>query len=417
MKTYHRLAIVLGLTLSLLGCDSANNTPIKASDTTAPVITITGADETVERCNTYTDKGATALDDKDGVVQVTPSSNINTDIAGDYEVTYTTKDSANPANTATKTRKVTVVDTVAPVITLQGSPSVTIAKGVIYTDAGATASDCGGINIPVTTIFKDSAGVVVTQAELNNKVGNYTVTYTALDSSGNTAQATRNVTITPQTLSITGAPHIHTNCKGTVDKSGLDTNDNNVLEDSEVTSLTNAVYKEGTPVTRKELDTMISQNKDITGVNTCEIESMNALFRDKTTFNQDISGWNVGSVTNMNNMFRRATTFNQDISAWNVSNVTSMNSMFSGAAAFNQDISAWNVSKVTNMNSMFYDATAFNQDISAWNVSKVTNMNRMFYNAKEFVNHNLSTWDVAKVTAHLNFLTGAGSGNTEPNWP
>jgi surface protein len=41
----------------------------------------------------------------------------------------------------------------------------------------------------------------------------------------------------------------------------------------------------------------------------------------------------------------------------------------------------------------------------------------MFYNASSFSNHDLSDWKVSNVTNHDDFLSDAGSGNIEPNWP
>jgi hypothetical protein len=43
----------------------------------------------------------------------------------------------------------------------------------------------------------------------------------------------------------------------------------------------------------------------------------------------------------------------------------------------------------------------------------------MFYNASSFANHNLSSWTWApgSSVSHQDFFTGAGAGNTEPNWP
>jgi surface protein len=41
----------------------------------------------------------------------------------------------------------------------------------------------------------------------------------------------------------------------------------------------------------------------------------------------------------------------------------------------------------------------------------------MFASAYDFKNHDLSGWNVSKVTDHTDFFRYAGSGNTEPIWP
>lgn len=83
--------------------------PISApADTTAPVITITGSNPvTIEVGSTYTDAGATAIDDVDATTTVTSSGTVNSNTVGAYIITYTATDSAS--NTATSTRTVNVV--------------------------------------------------------------------------------------------------------------------------------------------------------------------------------------------------------------------------------------------------------------------------------------------------------------------
>lgn len=85
-------------------------------DVTGPVITRTGAATVnVNQGDTYTDLGATALDDFDGnvtanIVTVNP---VNTGVLGPYTVTYNVTDASG--NVATQvTRTVNVVDAVAP---------------------------------------------------------------------------------------------------------------------------------------------------------------------------------------------------------------------------------------------------------------------------------------------------------------
>ena len=43
-------------------------------------------------------------------------------------------------------------------------------------------------------------------------------------------------------------------------------------------------------------------------------------------------------------------------------------------------------------------------------------MSYMFKDATVFLNQDLSSWDVANVTDHTDFMTNVGWGNTEPNW-
>jgi hypothetical protein len=77
------------------------------SDTTPPVITLSGANPANVTQNTsYTDAGATANDAVDGVVTVNTTGTVDATTLGDYTLTYTATDSAG--NTATATRTVTV---------------------------------------------------------------------------------------------------------------------------------------------------------------------------------------------------------------------------------------------------------------------------------------------------------------------
>ena len=156
---------------------------VTVEDTTDPVITLlnnTAQYNTVEFGGTYSEQGATA----DGNETVTTTGTVDTTTVGQYTITYSATDASG--NEGTATRMVTVVDTTAPVITLSGSATVTIVKGSTYTDAGATATDN----------YDTSVTVVTTGTVDTNTVGTYTITYTASDSSGNTAlPVTRTVNV------------------------------------------------------------------------------------------------------------------------------------------------------------------------------------------------------------------------------
>ena len=151
-------------------------------DTTAPVVTRNGAAVVTVECHTsYTEQGATAADSCDASVPAAVSGSVNVNAVGSYTVTYTATDDAG--NTGTATRTVNVVDTTAPVVTLNGANPMTVVKGSAFVNPGATATDSCAGPLPVT-----SSGSVNT-----NVVGTYTLTYSATDASGNTGTATRTV--------------------------------------------------------------------------------------------------------------------------------------------------------------------------------------------------------------------------------
>ena len=180
-------------------------------DTTPPVITRLGSSPvTKEFGSTYTDAGATALDDVDGnitssIVVVNP---VNTSLLGAYTVTYNVSDAAgNPATQVTRT--VNVVDTTVPVITRLGLATTSIVVGTAYTDAGATALDDVDGNITDNIVTVDPVNKDV--------VGAYTVTYNVTDSSGNPAiQKTRTVNVVAEARSSgRGGGGTHYGCKDT----------------------------------------------------------------------------------------------------------------------------------------------------------------------------------------------------------
>ena len=176
-------------TITYVAVDSAGNSAtatrvVNVVDTVAPVITVNGDSPiTIEFGSVYTDANATATDNVDGTIAVRSSGNVNTRALGSYTITYTAEDSSG--NSATATRVVNVVDTVAPVITVNGDSPITMEFGSVYTDANATATDNVDGTVAVT-----SNGNVNTGA-----LGSYTITYTAEDSSGNSATATRVVNV------------------------------------------------------------------------------------------------------------------------------------------------------------------------------------------------------------------------------
>ncbi len=168
---------------------------LSTSDTTAPVITLTGnATINLVQGDTYVELGATATDDIDGDVTgniVIDSSAVNTTAVGSYQVTYNVSDTAgNAATQAVRTVNIsTTPDTTEPVITLTGSVTINLVQGDAYIELGATATD--DIDGDVTgNIVIDSSAVNTTA------VGSYQVTYNVSDTAGNAAtQVVRTINV------------------------------------------------------------------------------------------------------------------------------------------------------------------------------------------------------------------------------
>ena len=80
-------------------------------DTVPPVITLTGSNSlTIFQGSSYSDSGATAIDNVDGDIssKITVTNNVNSAVAGSYTVNYDIKDTAgNAATTVTRTVTVT----------------------------------------------------------------------------------------------------------------------------------------------------------------------------------------------------------------------------------------------------------------------------------------------------------------------
>ena len=95
----------------------------------------------------------------------------------------TTPDSNDPQNNDPQNN-----DTTPPVITLIGSANVSVTQGDNYTDEGATAAD--NVDGDLTSSITVSGSVDTAT------IGNYTLTYSVSDLSGNSASLSRNVEVT-----------------------------------------------------------------------------------------------------------------------------------------------------------------------------------------------------------------------------
>jgi len=137
------------------------------------------------KTNTFVNPEVTS----DGGETITTTGSVDNSVLGEQTITYTTKD--NAGNITTVVMTVTVKDNKAPEITLNGEEELTIKYGSVYSELGATAVDAydGEVDVEVS-------GTVDTY-----KIGTYTITYTAKDSTGNSSTVTRKVNVVKTTTS------------------------------------------------------------------------------------------------------------------------------------------------------------------------------------------------------------------------
>jgi hypothetical protein len=154
---------------------------ITVADGVAP--TITAPSDATYQCASEVPAGdasqaSTSDNCAASVITLSESSNGGTGTTSNPLVitrTFTATDAAN--NSASAVQVITVSDTTAPIIALNGPNSVDVECNTSYTDAGATATDnCSG-----------SFAVTPSGTVDANTVGSYTITYNATDAAGNAA--------------------------------------------------------------------------------------------------------------------------------------------------------------------------------------------------------------------------------------
>ncbi len=98
---YKKLFVFLWVILTHVACDKSTTppatTPVTSSDTTAPLITLKGKlFDTISLGKTYSDLGATALDNKDGDLTafIVFSGAVTTSVVGTYTLGYIVRDAA-----------------------------------------------------------------------------------------------------------------------------------------------------------------------------------------------------------------------------------------------------------------------------------------------------------------------------------
>ncbi len=174
----------IGRTAAILGCAISLLVGISGILTAAlcdkPIFSILGQnDMVIPVFSEYTDSGATAsFRNKDLSDKITVSGSVDTSKVGDYNIEY---DFTHRGHYFYGTRRVRVVDTVLPELTLSGEAELTVSAISHYNEPGFSATDNYDGDI--------SAKVVSEQTLIEEN--KYKITYTAADSSGNAASAER----------------------------------------------------------------------------------------------------------------------------------------------------------------------------------------------------------------------------------
>lgn len=156
-------------------------------DNSAPVIELKSGVSRVLIHTTYTDPGATALDEfYDGNLtsKIATENKVNTSKEGIYQVIYTVSDSAG--NTTRKVRNITVYQPV-PTIGLVGGSHIRVRYGSEYQEPGYTASD--EIDGDLTNKVEVSGSVDT------SKEGIYEITYQVTNSEGKKTIKVRTVEV------------------------------------------------------------------------------------------------------------------------------------------------------------------------------------------------------------------------------
>jgi hypothetical protein len=217
------IGIAIALLIGVSVASSRNNLTSQA-DTLAPIIQLSGsASMSLNQGDIYNEPGAIVSDNVDIGLDSIISGSVNTNVPGTYTIKYNAID--NAGNRAVeKTRTVTVrpsnVDSVKPVIRLNGDSTITLEVKSAFNDPLATVSDNKDINVNLIT-----SGVVNTGV-----VGTYTLRYNAIDNAGNRAdevvRTVRVVDTTRPVVTLNGSSTIRVKVGDTYTEPGINVSDN-----------------------------------------------------------------------------------------------------------------------------------------------------------------------------------------------
>jgi hypothetical protein len=193
------------------GNSSAVSRGVMVADTLAPIVTLVGSSSTTLQCgvDSYVEQGATAFDKCSGSLTPGISGSVNSRKVGQYAVSYSATDGVGHTGTATRT--VSVVDTIAPSISVKPmlqfvSPPDQV-KTFNLSDCASAADSCDAIDInaagSIVSIYSDEKGMAQDDVDFlsassfalrldRDGKGNghvYGITFRVRDAAGNTSTA------------------------------------------------------------------------------------------------------------------------------------------------------------------------------------------------------------------------------------
>ncbi len=165
---------------------------VVVKDTTAPVLVLTGPSSVTQQGGmSYVEPGATVSDNVDALspanISISGLVNPFAPVGTVFTISYSTRDSAG--NVASLTRTVTIIDTIPPVVSLNGISSEFIEATYAFQDLGASALDLHDHTLPVSIDF----GGFTTRP--TRTPVSFNVTYSAVDSANNVGTSYRIVTV------------------------------------------------------------------------------------------------------------------------------------------------------------------------------------------------------------------------------
>ena len=178
-QTVSRILIALAIVLAIACCGVFGAILFYPDNT---IFVLNGEDIQTELFESFSDPGFIAEHNGKNVSKnVTVTGTVDTTRAGEYTLTYTLN---NKGKQMQLFRKVTVIDSVFPVITLNGETEVTVFGAEQYIEAGAVASDGRSSDI--------SNSIVLSRQETDS---GFDVIYSVTSPNGKESKAVRHVRI------------------------------------------------------------------------------------------------------------------------------------------------------------------------------------------------------------------------------